>query len=84
MEYQVSNLPSSTTPNLISLQSSNPPTVLFEATQSRLDANDYTVTVQARFASQTTWLTSATATFKYINPCSTATISGTSHPPINT
>ena len=82
MAYEVSYAETSATTNLISLGSGT--TVTFMASSLIGDVKSYTVTVRARFTGQTAWVTSASATFTYINPCSSATITGTSFPSITT
>jgi hypothetical protein len=76
IQYQVTYSPASATMSLIS--STTTSSVLFAASSNVLDANTYTVTVSARYSSQTTWLTSATTTYNYVNPCTSATIISTS------
>ena len=58
--------------------------VIFKASSNTGDVKTYTVLISARFSGQKTWLTSASATFTYINPCPTATITATSFPSITT
>jgi hypothetical protein len=73
-EYQVTISPTSTTANLISLPTSTTPSISFAQTTNTADAKTYTVTVKARPAGTTTWLSPTTATYTYNNPCLSATI----------
>ena len=82
MEYDVSYAVTSATTNLISLGSGT--TVTFMASNLIGDVKSYTVTVRARFTGQTAWVTSATVTYTYINPCNSASIIFGSHPDIAT
>ena len=84
MEYSLTYSPSSSTSSLISLSSTTSTNVNFGASSTTGDANVYTVTISARFAGQTAWVTSASATYTYINPCTTATITAASFPSIST
>lgn len=72
----------SATSGLISLGSGT--TVTFMASNLINDVKAYTVTVRARFTGQTAWVTSATATYTYTNPCYSANIVFGPHPDITT
>ena len=74
IEYSLDYTPASATPSLISLASTTSTNVNFMASSSPGDANAYTVTVRARLVGETSWATSASATYTYVNPCTTATI----------
>ena len=56
----------------------------FKPSSNADDALTYTLTISARFVGQTSWVRSASATFKYINPCPTSAITGVSFPSITT
>lgn len=81
MEYEVSYTPTSTTSSLIS-KSSTGVALDFQTTSTRSDAQQYMITIKARQSGGTAWLATATATFTFINPCLSATITGTNHPNI--
>ncbi len=83
MSYDVSYLETSVSTGLISLNSDST-TVTFGASNLIGDVKSYTVTVRARFTGQTEWVTSATVTYTYTNPCNSATITLGSHPDITT
>ncbi len=75
IEYSLSYTPASGTTGLISLNASTLRTVNFAASNLPADQNAYTVTINARFVGNTaTWPTSATATFTYIDTCTTTTL----------
>ena len=84
MEYELLYAPASATPDLISLTSIGSRNVEFKASSNAGDALTYTLTISARFAGHTSWVRSASATFKYINPCPTSAITGVSFPSITT
>jgi hypothetical protein len=70
LEYQVTYTPTSTTPNLISLSTSTPLTIVFAQSTNIADAKQYTVTLKARLAGSADWLTpagTATATYTYVD-----------------
>ncbi len=69
---------------MISLASTTSTNVNFGASSTASDAKTYIVTISARFAGQTAWVTSASATYTYVNPCTTATITAASFPSIST
>jgi hypothetical protein len=83
MEYDVSYAETSVTTGLISLNSGST-TVTFKASSLIGDVKSYTVTVRAKFTGQTAWVTSATVTYTYTNPCNSASITFGSHPDITT
>jgi hypothetical protein len=69
IEYQVTYSPSSTTSNLITLPTSTTASITFAQTKNLADAKSYTVTVRAGPAGISDWLSSATATYSYIDQC---------------
>ena len=72
IEYQVTEAPTSTTPNLISLSTSSPLTIVFSQSINPADAKQFTVTLKARLAGSADWFTpagTATATYTYIDLC---------------
>ena len=72
IEYQLTYTPTGSTPNLITLSTSTPPNIVFAQSTNIADANQYTVTVDARLVGSTNWLTpagTATATYTYIDLC---------------
>jgi hypothetical protein len=78
IEYQVTYTPTSATPNLITLPTPTSTSIVFAQSTNIADANQYTVTVDARIAGSLDWLTlvgTATATYTMIDPCPTTSIS---------
>ena len=75
IEYQFTYSPTSTTSSLFTLPTITDPKISFAKALSTLDAKAYTLTVSARPAGTTTsWMSTTTATFTYIDECATTTI----------
>ncbi len=77
IEYQVTYSPTSTTASLISLPSSTSTSILFAHSANTADANEYIMTVRARPAGTSTWLSPTNATYTYNDPCLTTSITTT-------
>ena len=81
--YTTTYTPSSATANLI-LGSTSTSSITFAASNNLADKNTYTVTVQAMLSGLPTTSVTATASYSYIDPCSSATITFNAFPVIST
>jgi hypothetical protein len=63
-------------PGLITMPNSATPTIRFAGTDNTADAGVYQIKVQISINGGITWSAAVTGTFTYVNPCLTATITG--------
>lgn len=67
-------------PSLITLPTSTQASLAFAASSSPSDAGTYTVTISAGYVAQKSNIASAVATFTYVNPCLTTSLSWITSP----